>query len=135
MLMKRILPLLMILISCSVYSQDAKEEKFCGEYGRLLETYDFPQLLEKLDSLRNSFELQKIQIEREAMEYRDKIRPLYWKNIRTSFDADMAIIAIDREEREYLNKRLDSLYEATGVTGYRYNGDAYPVPYKYRGCE
>lgn len=135
MLMKRILPVLMILISCSVYSQDAKEEKFCGEYGRLLKTYDFPQLLEKLDSLRNSFELQEIQIGIEVAEYERERLDFHWKNLHSSLDCDLAMAKAHRETDEFRRRRLDSLYRATGVKGYRYNGDAYPVPYPYRDCE
>ncbi|MBE6322689.1 MAG: hypothetical protein E7073_06705 [Bacteroidales bacterium] len=133
--MKRILPVLMILISCSVYSQDAKEEKFCGEYGRLLGTYDFPQLLEKLDSLRNSFELQEIQIGIEVAEYERERLDFHWKNLHSSLECDLAMSKAHRETDEFRRRRLDSLYRATGVTGYRYNGDAYPVPYPYRDCE
>lgn len=118
MLMKRILPLLMILISCSVYSQDAKEEIDCGEYGRLYRDYDFPQLLNKLDSLKWAFETQCIKIETEALDYyQERLHYHTSKGMRSSFDIEHAMTCAKSDKREYLSRRMDSLRKATGVFG------------------
>ena len=146
--MKRILPVLMILISCSVYSQE-EEKVYAGEYGRILRTHEGTLLFKKIDSLENAFELQAIQIHIDAGRYwQERIDYYLNKGFKSSDELELYRYYAEKEAKEYLEKRLDSLSCATGLYSsyirrfsWRGTDPIYPLPIKrsewakYKDCE